>query len=180
MIQEYLTAVNRLKEQGSLKQRIQALKERKRGNEDAAQKWEHCTVLKDVNLKYGVPTPMQMLTRLQTPRGIEFAIKTGLPTHEMLDKYIGNHMQQGVVTHGKGLTLCNPKNENGRNIFIVAGRETEVKVLLTEPAHPSPVFVALRGATVRIEASGFAVCRAIRDAQSFIYTTKKDKAIILQ
>jgi hypothetical protein len=179
MIQEYQKMINRLKEQGSLQQRMQALKERERDNEDAAQKWEHCTVLKDIELKDGAPTPMQMLARLQTPRGIEFAIKTGLPTHEMLDKYIGNHMQRGVVTHGKGLTLCNPRNENGRNIFLVAGRGTEVKVLLTEPVHPSPVFVALRGARIHIEARGFTVCRAIRDGESTVTANATENALVL-
>lgn len=180
MIYNYNKAITILKEQGALAQRLQAIKEREKDNEEAAQKWEHCIVLKEVDLEEGVPTPMQMLARLQTPRGIEFAIKTGLPTHEMLDRYIGNHLQQGVITHGKGFTLCNPRNENGRNIFIVAGKNTEVRILLTEPVHPSPVFVALHGATVHIEAQGFAVCRAIRGKGSRITTAAKDEAIILK
>jgi hypothetical protein len=180
MIQGYNRIISILKEQGTMAQRLQAIKERDAGNEEAAQRWEQCTVLKEVDLKDDVPTPMQMLAYLQTPRGIEFAVKTGLPTHDMLDQYIGNHLQQGVITHGKGFTLCNPRNEGGRNIFIVAGKETEVRILLTEPVHPSPVIVALHGATVHVEARGFAVCRAIRDKKSRIMVTTTDKAIVLQ
>lgn len=179
MIHDYYKDINLLKEHGTLAQQMQAIKERERGNEEAAQKWEHCTVIKDVNLADDVPTPMQMLARLQTPRGIEFAIKTGLPTHEMLDKYIGNHVQQGIITQGKGFYLCNPRDMNGYNILVAAGRGTVVKVLLTEPVHPAPVFVALRGARIHIEARGFAVCRAMRDGESTITANATENAVIL-
>ena len=177
---DYELSVGLLKAQWEDEKIRQAVKQRSKGNEEKALQWEQCHMLDDIDKEGAVIAPQELLALLQTPQGIEFAVQTKLPSTYTLEQLVGNHPEQGIIVKPGTYTMHNHQTANGRNVTIAVGRDVLVKATFTEPLHPSPVIVALHGATVRIEASGFAVCRAIRDAQSFIYTTKKDKAIILQ
>ena len=177
---DYELAVGLLKAQWENEKIRQAEKWRSKGNEEKAQQWEQCHMLDDIDKEGAVIAPQELLSLLQTPQGIEFAVQTQLPSTYTIEQTVGNRPEQGIIVKPGTHTLHNHQTANGRNVIIAMGKDVLVKATFTVPLHPSPVIVALHGATVRIEATGHAVCRVIRDNKSFTYTTKKGTdAVIL-
>ena len=146
---------------------------------EQAAKWEQCHMLEGMldESNYPLVTREQLIDLLETPQGIEMVTKYKLVDRRLMRQLAGHNIPQyGLFLRGN-YKITDPQTRNG--VIIAAHHCNGLTVQFTQALHPSPVVVALHGAVVHVVASGNAVCRVVKDAESQITIAAKDEAVIL-